>query len=164
MQKNDRFLIAIVAGAGLLLVAAFIFALLRPEPDYRADDSPENVVHNYLLAIETRDYSRAYTYLSPYLQGYPPDLNTFIQDIERNPWNFRRDVDHSLVVQSSRASGEETIVTVRLVEYFNNLPFGSQPNTSTFIMRLNKVGTRWVLFSGDQFFSDCWDELSNYCR
>lgn len=164
MNKNDRFLISIVAGAGILLVAAFLFASLRPNPGYRVDDSPENVVHNYLLAMEDRDYARAYTYLSPDLKGYPPDLDTFIQDTERNSWNFRRDVDHSLSVQSSRVVGEETLVIVRLVEYYNNLPFGSQPNTSTFTMRLKPGGPGWVIFSGDQFFWECWDKFETYCR
>ena len=164
MNKTDRFLIAIVAGAGILLVAAFILALQRPNPGYKPDDSPENITHNYLLAIENRDYERAYTYLSPDLPGYPPDLETFIQDTERNPWNFRREVDHSLSVQSSRAVGEDTIVIVRLVEYYNQLPFNSQPNTNTFSMRLKPGGPGWMLISGEQFFWECWEKPDTYCR
>lgn len=164
MNKNDRFLIAIVAGTGILLVAAFLFALQRPDPGYRLDDSPENIVHNYLLAIENRDYARAYTYLSPDLGGYPPDLETFIQDTERNSWNFRRDVDHSLSIQSSRVVGAETIVSVRLIEYYNNFPFGSQSNTNTFAMRLKPGGAGWVIVSGEQFFWECWNKLEPYCR
>ncbi len=164
MKKNDRFLIAIVVGTGLLLVGAFLFALLRPDPGYRPDDSPENIVHNYLLAIEDRDYARAYSYLSPDLDGYPADLEQFVQDVERNSWNFHRQGDHSLSVQSSRPAGRETLVSVRLVTYYNNFPFASQPNTNLFTLRLKPGGPGWVIVSGEEFFWNCWAKLDTYCR
>ena len=163
MQKPDRFLIGILVGIALILIAAFAVTLLRPKPAYKPDDTPENIVHNYLLAVENQDYARAYTYLSPSLDGYPPDMQVFIEDIERNSWVFRRDVDHALSVTGSRSISEVIVVSISVTWYYNE-PFAGQPSTETFTLRVQAEGNSWKIISGEQFFWPCWSKLEEYCR
>jgi hypothetical protein len=75
MKSTDKFLIGIVVGIVLLVVAAFVITLARPEPTYQVEGTPESVAHNYLLALQKEDYQRAYGYLSPTLKGYPVRLS-----------------------------------------------------------------------------------------
>lgn len=64
MKNTDKMLIAIVIGIVLLVVIALAITLTRPEPTYQAEDNPEGITHNYLLALQKKDYERAYVLLS----------------------------------------------------------------------------------------------------
>ncbi len=164
MKNTDRFLIGIVVGIIVLVVAAFAITLLRPETAYKADDTPENVAHNYLLAFEQEDFERAYAYLSPDLEGYPADLNTFMHDVQTNRWNFGFEQNHTLAIESGRSFGEFYLVTVRETNFYNNGLFESQPSMSTFTLRLKQVGGEWKLVDGQIYFWGCWNQLTSYCR
>ena len=89
MKSTDRFLIGIVIGVVVLVIAAFGVAFLGPKPAYQSDDTPEGVAHNYLLAIQREDYARAYGYLSPDLRGYPASDEQFIEDMYTGLWPFQ---------------------------------------------------------------------------
>src|SRR3990172_9629643 len=91
MKNSDRILFAIVAGVIVLVVVAFVVAFTRPEPTYQSEDSPEGITHNYLLALQQKDYERAYRYLSPELPHYPPDIDKFMADVQSQDYNFRFD-------------------------------------------------------------------------
>ncbi len=64
-MKQDRFLLGILIGIGLLVAAALgTFLIRREAPGYLPDDTPEGVVHNYALALQKGEYKRAYAYLA----------------------------------------------------------------------------------------------------
>jgi hypothetical protein len=64
-MKQDRFLIGILVGIGVLVVAALVVFFTRhQEISYLPDDQPQGVVHNYVLAVMNKDYERAYGYLA----------------------------------------------------------------------------------------------------
>ena len=57
-MKNDRFLLGILIGIGLLVALALGLYFLRQEqPAYVNDETPEGVVHNYVTAVQLGDYS-----------------------------------------------------------------------------------------------------------
>jgi hypothetical protein len=63
-MKQDRFLMVILGVIGLLVILAVVLFFIRQDPqDYVSDDNPKGVVHNFILALQKRDYQRAYTYL-----------------------------------------------------------------------------------------------------
>lgn len=81
-MKKDRFLIGIIAGIGLLILIAMLLFFVRQEKaEYLPDDTPSNVVHNYILAVVQRDYERAYSYLID--APIKPGLSLFQQDLLR---------------------------------------------------------------------------------
>jgi hypothetical protein len=64
-MKQDRFLIGILIGIGVLVAAALVVYFTRQQQTaYRPDDLPQDVVHNYVLAVMNRDYEKAYSYLA----------------------------------------------------------------------------------------------------
>jgi hypothetical protein len=64
-MKQDRFLIAILVGiAVLIIIALAVFFTRGQQATYRGGQAPEDVVHNYVLAVMNRNYERAYIYLA----------------------------------------------------------------------------------------------------
>ncbi len=64
-MKDDRFLTVILIVIALLVVASIAtFFLRQDEVVYLPEDTPEAIVHNYILAITDKDYERAYAYLA----------------------------------------------------------------------------------------------------
>jgi hypothetical protein len=64
-MRQDRFLIGILAGIGLLVVLALaLFFLRRGSQAYGPEDTPQGVLRNYILATSKGDYERAYRYLA----------------------------------------------------------------------------------------------------
>jgi hypothetical protein len=64
-MKEDRFLSGILIGIAVLIVAALaIFFTRQNQAAYVSDQTPEGVVHNYVLAVLKKDYQKAYGYLA----------------------------------------------------------------------------------------------------
>ncbi len=62
-MKEDRFLTVILVVIALLVVTSLVvFSIKEDRAVYLPDDAPENIVHNYILALEKGEYARAYDY------------------------------------------------------------------------------------------------------
>lgn len=163
MKSTDKFLIGIVVGIVLLVIAAFVVTLTRPEPTYQAEDTPEGVAHNYLLALQEEDYQRAYGYLSPTLKGYPVSAETFAADVEDFPWQFRMDTDTALAVESARVTGNRAVVKVRESRFYGGVLFDSGQTTAVFEMELELEEGEWKIVDADYYFAWCWRD-SEGCK
>jgi hypothetical protein len=142
MMKNDKFLIAIIGGIILLVVVALVLVLARAQnQEYVADDSPAGVVQNYFVAIQRKDYERAYSYLSDELRT-KPNLDRFIRDMS----NIRD--ESSLKLGETRLGDVTTQVDVALSTYSGGGIFdsGTYTNQGTVTLRATADG-QWKLTS-----------------
>ncbi|MCL4487053.1 MAG: hypothetical protein M1570_02845 [Chloroflexi bacterium] len=157
MKTADRVLIVIVAAALLLVVAAFVAVVRRPPPSYRDDSSAENVVHNYLLAVQQEDYGRAYRYLSTSLDGYPRSVDQFAQDVYHDRYAFALG-DRAVTVQvvSHRSAGDQAQVTASQTYYVTGPLFESNRYSSEFTLELENEQGAWKIIGGDRYFASCW--------
>jgi len=75
-MKNDRFLIGILAGIAVLILAALVIFFIRQGEgrSYLEETTPDNIVHNYVLALQQGDYDKAYGYLGGF-EGRPSYAN-----------------------------------------------------------------------------------------
>ena len=119
-MKQDRFLTGILIGIGVLVVVALaVFFSRRDTQTYIAEDAPEGVVHNYVLAVLNKDYEKAYGYLADleykptYEEFRRPFLNGYV-----NPDNTAVDIGISEI------SGDEASVEVSQI-YNSSDPFSS---------------------------------------
>jgi hypothetical protein len=160
MKNTDKFLIGIVIGVILLVAAAFTVAALRPKPAYQAEDTPEGVAHNYLLAIKQNDYERAYGYLSPTVPGFPESPAEFTRDVDYSSYNFRLyDKSSTVSVVSTHVTGERASVSFRETSFNNGGLFGSSQSTVTFALRLQRENEQWKVVGSDQYYWVwCWDD------
>ncbi|NUM47099.1 MAG: hypothetical protein HUU38_20555 [Anaerolineales bacterium] len=162
MKTADKFLIGIVATIILIVVAAFIVTLSRPEETYLAENSPENIVHNYLLALQQENFERAYTYLSAEVPGYPTSAWEFEREVQQNRWRFRLEQDVSVSIEETKI--RETYATVQILEtrFYGPDLFDSGQSLSTFEMDLRLENGQWKIVDGDAYFSWCWTDLDHY--
>ncbi len=81
-MKKDRFLNGLIVGIGvLILIAMLLFFVRQQKAEYRLGDTPNDIVHNYILGILQHDYERAYTYLTD--ATGKPDFSLFQQELNR---------------------------------------------------------------------------------
>ncbi|HEX7555256.1 MAG TPA: hypothetical protein VF338_01435, partial [Leptolinea sp.] len=75
-MKQDRFLVGILIGIGVLVIVALsLFFIRRGAFQYTDDTTPEGTIRNYMLALQKRDFEKAYSYLA---EGeFKPDFNAF---------------------------------------------------------------------------------------
>ena len=65
-MKKVRFLIGILAGIGVLITAALVVFFIRQGDGqtYMGENTPDGIVHNYVLALQQGDFQKAYGYLA----------------------------------------------------------------------------------------------------
>ncbi len=79
-MKEDRFLTGILIGIALLVVASLSAFFLREDSNsYLTENSPEAVVHNYILAVQQENFNKAYSYLAE--DEFKPTYAAFLRDI-----------------------------------------------------------------------------------
>jgi hypothetical protein len=138
-MKQDRFLMGILIGIGLLIVIALgLFFTRQDKRDYLPDDTPEGVTHNYVLAVVNKDYEKAYSYLAD-LEN-KPTYEEFRQSFFNgaiNPGNVGVDVGRAEI------NDDEAVVELTLV-YSQSDPFSSSyQNTDRAL--LVKQDSKWKL-------------------
>jgi len=119
-MKQDRFLTGILIGIGVLVIAALaVFFLRKDSQTYVSDDTPEGVVHNYVMATLDRDYQRAYGYLADldHKPTYEKFRQAFLQG-QVNPSNSAVDIGKAEVLD------DEAYVEVALI-YTPSDPFST---------------------------------------
>lgn len=167
MKGSDRFLIGIIAGIGLLIIVSFVVVLTRPEPEYLNDDSPEAVVHNYLLALRLDDHERAHGYLSPSLKGYPANVEAFAEDVDDSyAFRFVDDNDVTIDTQSADIRGDTATVEVLETSFSDGDLFSSGNYERRFDMKLRQENGQWKLVDGDRYWTSCWEQApsdDSYC-
>jgi hypothetical protein len=166
MKGNDKFLIGIIAAIGLLIVISFVVVLSQPEPEYQNDDTPEAVVHNYLLALRLKDHERAYGYLSPRLKGYPKDAEAFADDVDDSYSFSFVDRDVTIDTQSADIRGNMATVEVLETSFSEGDLFSSGNYERRFDMELRQENGQWKLVDGDRYWTSCWEQApsnDSYC-
>ncbi len=164
MKGADKLLAAIIIGVLLTVVAAVVIVVRRPPPSYREDNTAENIVHNYLLALEQQDYVRAYGYISPSLDSYPSSVDRFIEQVRGNKYAFPLDDDSiTLEIDSSRnigASDDLMQVSVRQTTFSRGGLFGSSQYSSLYDVQVKRENGAWKIRRSDRYFLSCWTQAA----
>lgn len=165
MKRTDKFFIGIVVGVILLVVVVFVYIQSSSEGTYIQDDSPEGVMHNYMLALQKKDYERAYSYLSPKLLGYPKDVNAFIDDVLDHSWYFEMDSVTISVDRGEITGGTRAAVEVRESRFYDGDFFDGGSRIRTYDFRLQLEEGSWRIYDCDperswwrNYFLKCWKE------
>jgi hypothetical protein len=119
-MKQDRFLTGILIGIGVLVVVALaVFFIRNDSQTYVSDDTPEGVVHNYVVAVLNKDYERAYSYLADMKNKptYEEFRRAFLNG-EVNPSSSAVDIGESKIV------GDTATVEIALI-YNPSDPFST---------------------------------------
>ena len=147
-MKQDRFLLGTVIGIGVLAVVALGLFFMRQDTQvYLTTNTPEAVVHNYVLALTNSDYEKAYGYLADL--EHKPTYAEFRQSF------FNRMVNPEGVgvdVGKSEVNGDEATVEITLM-YSSSDPFSNNYNNTDRAQLVRQNG-EWKLSSMPYNF---WD-------
>ena len=120
-MRQDRFLLGILIGIAVVIIAALaLFFLRRSEPVYGPDNTPEGVVHNYVVAIQKGDFNRGLSYLANAQNR--PDIIRFRQDLLNLNQNLS---GYSLQIGDSQINGDSAIIVVTIIQAGSGLFGGS---------------------------------------
>ena len=157
-MKGTKFLFAVAVGVIILVAGLLISALLYFERfQYQADDTPEGVIHNYLLALQRKDYARAYSYLSPSLPGYPADVELFAADVNHAPYDLNWYKDEvSLTVGSVEFYDDGAGVAVRRDKLHAGDRFDNGQSSYTFYVSLHREDGAWKISWAEWYWYACW--------
>ena len=113
-MKKDRFLNGMLAGIGvLILIALVLFFVRQQQAEYLPDDSPQGVVHNYILGLIQHDYERAYSYLAD--KPEKPDLAQFQLELTRSEIEIKR---VSVTIGEVFLSGDTATVSLNMSQSY----------------------------------------------
>ena len=151
-MKQDRFLTGILIGIGLLVVLALaVFFTRKDTQTYVSDDTPEGVVHNYVVAVLNKEYEKAYGYLADLKNKptYDEFHNSFLTGMI-NPDSSGVDVGQSDI------TGDDATVDVTLV-YNPTDPFSTGYRDTQRAILVKQNGA-WKISSMPQynFFDYNW--------
>ena len=120
-MKQDKFLTGILIGVGVLVLLALVLFFTRQDKrDYLAENAPEGVAHNYVLAVLNKDYEKAYEYLADL--KYKPTYEEFRQSFLNgmvNPEGTGLDIGEATI------TGDEAVVELTLYYSYSD-PFSSR--------------------------------------
>ena len=148
-MKQDRFLTGILIGIGVLIIAALaVFFTRKDSQIYIADDTPEGVVHNYVVAVLNKDYEKAYGYLADldHKPTYDEFRGAFVTGMV-NPQNSALDVGDSQI------TGDDAYVDVAMI-YNPSDPFSTGYRDIQRAILVRQGGT-WKLSSMPTYY--LWD-------
>ena len=162
---KDRFLVGIVAGIILLIGAAFAITQFYPKAKFLSDGSANSAAYNYILALEKKDYPRAYMVLSPSLPCYPKQESQFIRQLNIIPSDASWKINSE---NSLTESGYKKQVKVEFTSFRRSFLFFSQFNTYIVQMTWVNEFDKWRLVEVSGYypyqralFNQCWVNCNN---
>jgi hypothetical protein len=151
-MKTDKFLIGIVVGIVLLVIVAVVLVLARGQNEsYIADDMPDGVTHNYFLAIQRKEFEKAYSYLSDEIEE-KPNLDEFIASVDNQN-------ETALKIGAVTIDNNRARVDVAITNYYGGGPFdsGRYTNQETAYLRQDASGN-WKIFEFPYPYWGYWHE------
>jgi hypothetical protein len=148
-MKQDRFLVGIVIGIAVLIVAALaVFFVRQDRVSYVSEGTPDGVVHNYVLAVLNKDFQKAYGYLADL--AHKPTFDEFRQAFavgRLTPGNS------GIKIGTAEITGDSASVEVSMV-YTPGDPFsaGAESAGSAQLLRQNAA---WKISSMPAY--NLWD-------
>lgn len=134
-MQRDRFLTGILAGIGVLVLLALILFFIRDRNvNYVDDTTPAGVVQNYTLALQRRDYERAYSYLASSSGAEPVTMERFLQHFSSYGGDeaARTTIE---IGETIELSGDQASVQVTLIRSSGGIFDGTYRQTENVTLR-----------------------------
>ena len=150
-MKQDRFLTGILIGIAVLIVVALtVFFSRKDNLNYVADDTPEGVVQNYVVALHKRDFDKAYGYLAD-LENKPTQ-----EQFHQSFLNHSIDpVNAGVEVGKAEIVGSSASVSLNLI-YGQSDPFSSGYRNTDYAQLVLQNGAWKIKQMPNNFWAYDW--------
>ncbi len=143
--RDDRFLVGILAGIGLLLLLALAaILLLRGSAQDLPATTPAGTVQRFLRALENQQYDAAYGYLSDTMSNKPSREEFARYNADTGAYEG---TGTRLRIERESISDASASVVVQVTHYTNDLPPFASEWTTTETFTLRQVGGAWQITS-----------------
>lgn len=154
MKKSSKIIIGIIGA--IVLLAIVMFAVTLKNSTYQTEDKPENIAFNYLFAIQHKEYERAYGYLSPNIDGYPKDVNAFIEGLS-HAISLLGDSSATLEIDSVNRNGARVNVNITIKKFDYGGILGSGYITEHPVVTLQQdINGEWKIIDSRGYWGSCW--------
>jgi hypothetical protein len=154
--KQDRFLLAILIAIGLLMITSLaLFFMRQSVQEYLPEETPQAVVHNYILALNRGDFERAYGYLVE--ASDKPDYERFRLALLTSSVNLSQ---VSLQLGEARQSGEAASLSLTVIHSSGNPFQGAWEETSQAVLVRSEAGEWKIQSLPYPFWSFDWYDTS----
>jgi hypothetical protein len=145
------YLAGVLIVVGLLVVIVLAVLLVRnSDTGYSADDTPQGVVRNYALALQKKDFIKAYTYLQenenkPGFQSFQETFNAENKKYERASFSFG----------NTSITGDTASVTI-IIQQNSGGPFKEFSRDEQSVELLRQNGSWKIHLFPDPFWGYDW--------
>lgn len=109
-MKRDRFLISILAGIAIIAILSIVLFVTRSsETRYTGENSPEGIIQDYVLALQKKEFEKAYEFLADDKENEKPEFDEFREFFITSFESYSR---AGLSVGTSSITGDRAFVTV----------------------------------------------------
>jgi hypothetical protein len=147
MKTSSRFLLGFGIFIAVIVVAAVVISVIGSNGPVKMlpADSPEGTVQRFLLAVQERDYVKAFTYLSPPADsGYPKDnYDNWVSSMQSN----RNLSSWKASIVKSTARDKDATVEVAVDVFRSGGLFGDPVNTNYITFVLQMENGKWLIKS-----------------
>jgi hypothetical protein len=149
--KRDQFLVAILIGIAVLVVISLtLFFMRRGEANYTEENTPEGIIQNYVLALQKKDFEKAYGYLAK--DAKMPEFATFREFFITSFESYNR---AGLTFGTSSITGNTAFVTVIVQRNYGG-PFNEISRMHETVDLVNQDGTWKIRKFPDPFWGYDW--------
>lgn len=119
-MRQDRFLQGILLFIFVLVITALVsYFVFQQRQNYQPETSPENVSWNYVLALQRKEYEKAYAYLQK--TEHTPTFAKFQESFIRQRASLS---DTGIQIVETSHQGDQAILEIVLI-HGGDGPFGS---------------------------------------
>jgi hypothetical protein len=141
MKKDLIVLGILVGGIVFLVVLALLGIAFLPQPQEITADMPEAVVYNFYLALDNKEYEKAYGYLCASDQTSVSLARFRNRVVERRGYNQLYCVE----CKDTEVHGDQAFVTVRFTYSYESSPLQRYEYSSERTVALVREGEAWRL-------------------
>jgi hypothetical protein len=151
MNSSRRWLVIFAIVISILVIGTVSMVLLTKgnEVALLQGDTPQGIVQRYLVAIQEKDYQKAYTYLHIELSGkiftYSDWLNSVpIYQTSQTAWKA--------TLGKTTQYGDNATVEVNVDTFRSGGPFANAQGSQQITFQLSKIDGNWFITSPTYIF------------
>jgi len=157
MNSSNRVLVGFGIGIAVLVIITIIlvFTLGQKSAPLFSENTPEGTVQRYLQAIQDREYTKAYSYITPvptptdYPKGYPPpqSFEYWMQSAQNSAnTNWRATLGQTVI------SGDTATVGIKVEVFRSQGLFNNPIHSNAVTFSLKKVNNLWLITSPTELY------------
>jgi hypothetical protein len=148
MNSSRRLLIIFAIVIGVLVIATVSLVLLTKENKVTLlpEDTPQGTVQSYLIAIQERNYQKAFGYLSFDSSRKITTYNDWLNSVTIVPQTYNQ-TTWKATLGKIMENGDSATVEVTIDTFRPGGPFEDTLRSQQIIFQLSKIADKWLINS-----------------